>query len=77
MNRPKRAPGKLGTTATMVTGGSGSGLFTEDARLIAMRSASLDMNAKRPFDIETHYGSALLFEGELLEVIKSDVQKKP
>ena len=58
-------------------GGSGSGLFTEDARLIAMRSASLDMNAKRPFDIETHYGSALLFEGELLEVIKSDVQKKP
>ncbi len=42
-----------------------------------MHSASLDMNAKRPFDIETHYGSALLFEGELLEVIKSDVQKKP
>lgn len=56
-------------------GGSGSGLFTEDGRLIAMHSASLDMNAKRPFDIETHYGSAVLFEGELLEAIKSDVQK--
>jgi hypothetical protein len=58
-------------------GGSGSGLFTEDGRLIAMHSASLDMNAKRPFDIETHYGSALLFEGELLEAIKSDVEKTP
>jgi len=51
-------------------GGSGSGLFTEDGRLIAMHSASLDMNQKRPFDIETHYGSAMLFEGELAEAIR-------
>ncbi len=51
-------------------GGSGSGLFTEDGRLIAMHSASLDMNQKRPFDVETHYGSALLFEGELAEAIR-------
>ncbi|BDV40525.1 trypsin-like serine peptidase [Methylocystis bryophila] len=53
-------------------GGSGSGLFTEDGRLIAMHSASLEMNAKRPFDIETHYGSALLFEGALVEAIKQE-----
>ena len=58
-------------------GSSGSGLFTEDGRMIAMHSDSLDMNAKRAFDIETHYGSALLFEGELLEAIKSQVEKKP
>ncbi|WP_292530921.1 serine protease [Methylocystis sp.] len=51
-------------------GGSGSGLFTEDGRLIAMHSASLDMNQKRSFDVETHYGSALLFEGELAEAIR-------
>lgn len=51
-------------------GGSGSGLFTEDGRLIAMHSASLDMNQKRPFDIETHYGSAMLFEGELAAAIR-------
>ncbi len=51
-------------------GGSGSGIFTEDGRLIAMHSASLDMNQKRPFDVETHYGSALLFEGELAEAIR-------
>ena len=60
-----------------VYGGSGSGLFTEDGRLIATHSTSLDMYAKRPSDIETHYGSALLLEGDLLEAIKSDVQKKP
>ena len=57
-------------------GGSGSGLFTEDGRLIAMHSASLDMNRKRPFDIETHYGSAMLFEGELAEAIR-DAASKP
>jgi hypothetical protein len=53
-------------------GGSGSGLFTEDGRLIAMHSASLDMNAKRAFDIGSHYGSALLFEGALVEAIKRE-----
>ena len=57
-------------------GGSGSGLFTEDGRLIAMHSASLDMNQKRPFDIETHYGSAMLFEGDLAEAIR-DAASKP
>ena len=51
-------------------GGSGSGLFTEDGRMIAMHSASLDMNIRRPFDVETHYGSALLLEGELLEAVR-------
>ncbi|MBM3551240.1 MAG: trypsin-like peptidase domain-containing protein [Alphaproteobacteria bacterium] len=56
-------------------GGSGSGLFTEEGRLIAMHSASLDMNQKRPFDIETHYGSALLFEGELAEAIREAAAK--
>lgn len=58
-------------------GGSGSGLFTEDGRLIAMHSASLDMNAKRPFDIESHYGSALLFEGALVEAIRREAASKP
>ncbi|MGJ0531782.1 trypsin-like serine peptidase [Methylocystis sp.] len=57
-------------------GGSGSGLFTEDGRLIALHSASLDMNQKRPFDIETHFGSAMLFEGELAEAIR-DAASKP
>jgi hypothetical protein len=57
-------------------GGSGSGLFTEDGRLIAMHSASLDMNHNRPFDIETHYGSAMLFEGELAAAIR-DAASKP
>lgn len=56
-------------------GGSGSGLFTENGRLIAMHSASLDMNQRRPFDIETHYGSALLFEGELAEAIHEAASK--
>jgi hypothetical protein len=56
-------------------GGSGSGLFTEDGRLIAMHSASLDMNQKRPFDIETHYGSAMLFEGELADAIRDAASK--
>lgn len=51
-------------------GGSGSGLFTEEGRLVAMHSASLDMNQKRPFDIETHYGSAMLFEGDLAAAIR-------
>lgn len=56
-------------------GGSGSGLFTEDGRLIAMHSASLGMNQKRPFDIETHYGSAMLFEGELAQTIREAASK--
>lgn len=54
-------------------GGSGSGLFSEDGRLIAMHSASLDMNLQRPFDIETHYGSALLFEGDLTKAIREAI----
>lgn len=58
-------------------GGSGSGLFTEDGRLIAMHSASLDMNAKRAFDIDSHYGSALLFEGALVEAIRREALPKP
>jgi hypothetical protein len=55
-------------------GGSGSGLFDEDGRLVAMHSASLGMNSRRPFDIETHYGSALLFEGDLLEAIRDSLR---
>ena len=55
-------------------GGSGSGLFSEDGRLIALHSASLDMNWTRPFDIETHYGSAILFEGDLTKAIREAVQ---
>jgi len=54
-------------------GGSGSGLFTREGRMIAMHSASLDMNDKRPFDMELHYGSALLFEGALVEAIRRQV----
>ncbi|MCJ2023161.1 trypsin-like peptidase domain-containing protein [Methylobacterium sp. J-067] len=46
-------------------GGSGSGLFDEGGRLLAMQSASSVMNAKHAFDPEFHYGSALLFEGQL------------
>ncbi|MFE1597792.1 trypsin-like peptidase domain-containing protein [Methylobacterium sp. ID0610] len=46
-------------------GGSGSGLFDAEGRLIAMQSASLSMNSRRAFDVEFHYGSALLFEGAL------------
>ncbi len=53
-------------------GGSGSGLFTTEGQLIAMHSASLDMNARRPFNIEMHYGSAFLFEGKLLAAIKQN-----
>lgn len=54
-------------------GGSGSGLFDETGRLLAMQSASLSMNSRRPFDIEFHYGSALLFEGDLLKAIRQEV----
>lgn len=57
-------------------GGSGSGLFTEDGRMIAMHSASLDMNWQRPFDIESHYGSAILLEGDLAQAIRETVAKK-
>lgn len=56
-------------------GGSGSGLFSKDGRLIAMHSASLDMNLTRPFDNETHYGSALLFEGDLAKAIREAAAK--
>jgi len=56
-------------------GGSGSGLFSDDGRLIALHSASLDMNWTRPFDIETHYGSAILFEGDLVNAIREAVKK--
>ena len=52
-------------------GGSGSGLFDEAGRLIAMQSASSVMNAKHAFDTEFHYGSALLFEGDLIKRLKS------
>jgi len=51
-------------------GGSGSGLFDESGRLIAMQSASSAMNAKHGFDPEFHYGSALLFEGQLIAELK-------
>lgn len=57
-------------------GGSGSGLFTEDGRLVALHSASLDMNMRRPFDIETHYGSALLFEGDLTDALRRAVAER-
>lgn len=55
-------------------GGSGSGLFTDDGRLVAMHSASLDMNLRRDFDMERHFGMALLFEGELLEAIRNTLR---
>lgn len=58
-------------------GGSGSGLFTPDGKLIALHSASLDMNQRRPFDMEAHYGSALLFEGALLEAIRKELAARP
>lgn len=51
-------------------GGSGSGLFDEAGRLIALQSASLAMNSRSRFDIEFHYGSALLFEGGLLSALR-------
>ncbi len=55
-------------------GGSGSGLFDGSDRLIAMQSASLSMNSRRPFDIEFHYGSAMLLEGELVRAIQEEVR---
>lgn len=51
-------------------GGSGSGLFDEAGRLVAMQSASLSMNSRHAFDIEFHYGSALLIEGALLDALR-------
>ena len=54
-------------------GGSGSGLFDEAGRLVAMQSASLSMNARKPFDIDFHYGSALAFEGDLLTALRKAV----
>lgn len=52
-------------------GGSGSGLFDEAGRLIAMQSASSVMNAKHGFDPEFHHGSALLLEDQLITSLKS------
>jgi hypothetical protein len=55
-------------------GGSGSGLFSADrGALIAMHSASLNINLKRDFDLEHHYGSAILFEGALLSAIRLEM----
>lgn len=54
-------------------GGSGSGLFDADGQLVAMHSASLSMNSRRAFDIEYHYGSAMLFERAVLEAIRARV----
>lgn len=51
-------------------GGSGSGLFDEAGRLVAMQSASLSMNSRHAFDIEFHYGSALLIEGALRDALR-------
>lgn len=39
-----------------------------------MHSASLDMNSRRDFDMERHFGMALLFEGELLDAIRQTLQ---
>lgn len=55
-------------------GGSGSGLFDDTGRLLAMQSASLSMNSRRAFDIEFHYGSALLFEGDLVAAIRHEMR---
>jgi len=54
-------------------GGSGSGLFDASGHLLALHSASLSMNSRRVFDIEYHYGSALMFEGGLLDAIRARV----
>ncbi|MGU3538791.1 serine protease [Methylobacterium sp. A54F] len=53
-------------------GGSGSGFFDAQDRLIAMQSASLSMNSRHAFDIEYHYGSALLIEGAVLEALRQE-----
>jgi hypothetical protein len=58
-------------------GGSGSGLFDEAGHLLAMQSASLDMNRRLTFDPATHYGSALLLEGELREAIRETMEARP
>ncbi|MCJ2034496.1 trypsin-like peptidase domain-containing protein [Methylobacterium sp. J-068] len=58
-------------------GGSGSGLFDESGRLVALHSASLSMNSRRIFDLEYHYGSAMMFEGALLDAIRTRVAAEP
>jgi hypothetical protein len=58
-------------------GGSGSGLFDEAGHLIAMQSASLDMNRRLAFDVERHYGSALLIEGSLRSTIIDSLDRQP
>lgn len=55
-------------------GGSGSGLFDAEGHLIAMQSASLSMNQRHAFDIEFHYGSALLIEGRLHEALEAQAR---
>ncbi|RVU18388.1 trypsin-like peptidase domain-containing protein [Methylobacterium oryzihabitans] len=56
-------------------GGSGSGLFDAGGRLIAMQSASLSMNSRRPYDGEFHYGSALLLEGAFVDALRDAVRR--
>ncbi len=56
-------------------GGSGSGLFDAEGRLIAMHSASLSMNSRRSYDGEFHYGAALLLEGTLVEALREAVRR--
>lgn len=58
-------------------GGSGSGLFDEAGHLIAIQSASLDMNRRLAFDIGSHYGSAILIEGTLLDAIIQNINAHP
>jgi hypothetical protein len=58
-------------------GGSGSGLFDEAGHLVAMQSASLDMNRRLAFDVERHYGSALLIEGALRNAIMKKLETTP
>lgn len=58
-------------------GGSGSGLFDAEGRLLALHSASLSMNSRRAFDSEYHYGSALMFEGGLTDAIRARLTADP
>lgn len=56
-------------------GGSGSGLFDEAGRLVAMPSASLPMNRRHAFAIEFHHGSALLSEGRVLQALRAEAPR--
>jgi hypothetical protein len=55
-------------------GGSGSGLFDADGHLVALQSASLAMNQRHAFDLEFHYGSALLIEGRLHAALRAQAR---